>query len=128
MFLLILCSIRFVARQGLPLRGHGGDLDSNFLQILYVQSVSFPELKTCISKKTDKYTSPVIQNECLQIMALCIVRQIADKIGKACVIALWQMNILTLQTRNSLQFALGGLTVIFKITTILLVCLKWIAL
>ena len=40
-----------------------------------------------MTKKTDKYTSPVIQNECLQIMALHIVQQIVDKRGKASVMA-----------------------------------------
>ena len=39
MFLLILRSIRYLARQGLPLRGHGGDVDSNFMQLLHFQSV-----------------------------------------------------------------------------------------
>ena len=83
MFLLILRSIRYLARQGLPLRGHCGDVDSNFMQLLHFQSVSFPELKTWMAKKTDKYTSPVIQNECMQIMALQIVRNIANKICKS---------------------------------------------
>ena len=82
MFLLILRSIRYLARQGLPLRGHGGDVDSNFMQLLHFQSVSFSELKNWITKKTDKYTSPIIQIECMQIMALNIVRKKADKICK----------------------------------------------
>ena len=73
MFLLILRSIRFLARQGLPLRGHCGEADSNFMQLLHFQTASFPDLKTWITKKTDKYTSPIIQNECMQIMALQIV-------------------------------------------------------
>ena len=67
----------------MQLRGHGGDVDGNFLQILYLQNVSFPELNTWINKKTDKYISPVIQNEYLQIMGLRIIQQIADKIGKS---------------------------------------------
>eukprot|EP00117_Sycon_ciliatum_P030833 scpid51445/ scgid24231/ len=34
MFLRILENVRFLARQGLALRGHGDDSDSNFLQLL----------------------------------------------------------------------------------------------
>ena len=79
-FLLVLHSIRYPARRGLPLRGHCGDVNSNFMQLLHFQSISFPELKSWIAKKTDKYTSPVIQNECMQIMALNIIRDIANKI------------------------------------------------
>ena len=37
-FLKILSNIRFLARQGLPLRGHGDESDSNFNQLLRVQS------------------------------------------------------------------------------------------
>ena len=46
MFLIILESIRFLARQGLPLRGHLSDADSNFIQILHLQGrVAFPEIE-----------------------------------------------------------------------------------
>ena len=76
MFLIILESIRFLARQGLPLRGHLSDADSNFIQILHFQGrVAVPEIEAWMSKKTNKYTAPSIQNECLEIMALEIVRQ-----------------------------------------------------
>ena len=73
MFLRILHNLRFLARQGLPLRGCEGDTDSNFLQLLCLQHVDFPEIMPWLSRKTNKYTSHDIQNECLQFMALHIL-------------------------------------------------------
>jgi hypothetical protein len=81
MFMKILQNIRFLARQGLPLRGSKDDLDvQNFIQLLQLQAIDCPELKTWMNKKTNKYTSHSIQNECLQIMALQILRQVSHNI------------------------------------------------
>ena len=52
--------------------------------ILHLQDrVAFPEIEAWMNKKTNKYTSPSIQNECLEIMALQIVRQKAQSIGRS---------------------------------------------
>ena len=80
MFRRILQNVRFLARQGLPLRGHGDGADSNFVQLLRLRALDTPDVLTWMEKKTDKYTSSDIQNECLQIMALNIVRQISASI------------------------------------------------
>ena len=80
MFLRILQNIRFFARQGLPLRGSDGDFDSNFIQLLRLQEADFPEIQEWMSKKANKYTSHDIQNECLQIMALQILRKVSHNI------------------------------------------------
>ena len=40
-FMAILDSIQYLARQGIPLRGHGSDEDSNFFQLLMVKSKEF---------------------------------------------------------------------------------------
>ncbi len=80
MLLKVLQNIRFLARQGLPLRGGDSDADSHFIQLLYLRSVDCPELKPWMSKKSNKYTSPQIQNECLQIMALQILRKVSQNI------------------------------------------------
>ena len=37
----ILDSIQYLARQGIPLRGHGSDEDSNFFQLLMMKSKEF---------------------------------------------------------------------------------------
>ena len=78
MFIRILQNIRYLARQGLPFRGKNEDTDSNFIQLL--RSSDSPEIIEWMRKKSNKYTSPVIQNECLQIMALRIIRQVSQNI------------------------------------------------
>ena len=79
-FLTILQNLAFLARQGLPLRGGQGDMESNFTQLLYLRSNDYPDILDWMKKKTDKYTCHDIQNECLQIMALNIVRQLSRDI------------------------------------------------
>lgn len=57
MFLKVLQIIKFLARQGLPLRSSDKDTDSNFIQLLYLRGVDCPEVKSWMNKKTNKYTS-----------------------------------------------------------------------
>ena len=78
-FMKILSNIRFLARQGLALRGHGDKSDSNFMQLLLLRGEDDPRIENWIKKKTDKYvyTSPEMQNEMLKVMALHILRDIA---------------------------------------------------
>ncbi|XP_053398113.1 zinc finger MYM-type protein 1-like [Mercenaria mercenaria] len=78
--LKILRSIRFLARQGLALRGHD-DNNSNFIQLLKLHGQADDSILTWLEKKTDKFTSGDIQNEILQIMALGILRRVAANIG-----------------------------------------------
>ena len=80
MFRKILQNLRFLARQGLSLRGHGDGADSNFTQLLRLRAFDSPAVLSWMEKKTDKYMSSDIQNECLQIMALSILRQISASI------------------------------------------------
>ena len=82
MFRRILQSIRYLARQGLPLRGHDDGVNSNFMQLLRLQAFDCLGVLTWMDKKTNKYTSGDIQNECLQVMALHILRQISSDIAK----------------------------------------------
>ena len=77
MLVKIFENIRFLARQGLPLRGNDRDVDSNFIQLLHLHGVDCPEVKPWMKKKTNKYTSHDIQNECLQVMALQILREVS---------------------------------------------------
>ena len=85
-FLLILRNIKFLARQGLPLRGasqDGGEVDSNFHQLLTVFSEFQPSLQKWLEKKKGKYTSADMQNEMLKVMALQILRGLARSIGES---------------------------------------------
>lgn len=70
-------SIRFLARQGIALRGDDDEKDSNFMQLLFLRASNDPELLLWLERKTNNYTSPDIQNELLKIMALRILRDIS---------------------------------------------------
>lgn len=79
--LTIISAIRFLARQGLPLRGSyvssdGCETNSNFLQLLHLCKEDIPVLYTWLQRSQDRYTSPSIQNELLEIMANMILRKI----------------------------------------------------
>ena len=82
--LKVIQNMRFLARQGLALRGHEGDKrDSNFIQLLHLRSEDEPTILRYLEKKRDKYCSHHTQNELLQIMALKVTREIVDAIRTA---------------------------------------------
>ena len=76
-------NIRFLARQGIALRGDEDEKDSNFIQLLHLLAIKQPELINWMQQKTSKYTSAQIQNELLSIMGSSVVRDIAAKIQNA---------------------------------------------
>ncbi|CAM1298331.1 Uncharacterised protein at_DN2170 [Pycnogonum litorale] len=79
MFSRILENIRFLARQGLALRGNGDDADSNFIKLLRLRASDCPAILSWLDKKTNNYVSvTVIQNECLKIMCLQLLRQVSS--------------------------------------------------
>ena len=73
MFKRILQNLCYLTRQGLALRVHGSGDNSNFTQLLQLRAHDCPEILTWMAKKTNKYTSAAMQNECLEVMALHIV-------------------------------------------------------
>ena len=73
-------NIQFLSRQGIAMRGDLDESDSNFMQLLMLRGIDDPMIKQTVEKKTDKYTSPQIQNEILSILALRILRDIGDSI------------------------------------------------
>ena len=75
--------LRFMTRQGLAIRGDGDEMDSNFHQLLILKGFDDVTIHALLAKKQDKYTSPQIQNELLQTMALSIIRDIALSIREA---------------------------------------------
>ena len=89
-------AIKFLGCQRLAL---GGDSDEKIV-ILTLKAFDSGEITKWLKRKTNKYTSPEIQNEMLKIMALNILRSvvgnISDRFPKSCV-----MNEQTLQTENS---------------------------
>lgn len=57
------------------MRGHDDGANSNFMQLMHLRAFDCPDVIAWMEKKTNKYTSGDIQNECLQVMALYILRQ-----------------------------------------------------
>ena len=78
--LKILSNIRFLARQGMALRGDGNESNSNFVQMMKLHGEDDSKLVKWMKKKTNKTTSAEMQNKMLQVMALKILREIAENI------------------------------------------------
>lgn len=82
----IISTICFLARQGLPLRGSyvssdGCETNGNFLQLLHLRKEDIPVLDTWLQRSQDRFTSPSIQNELLEIMANMILRKITRSVS-----------------------------------------------
>ena len=76
-----LSNVKFLARQALPLRGHGSGEDSKFTQIYILREEYNQRLKAWrTEKKINKYVHSTIQNEMMQIIALRVLREVAQNI------------------------------------------------
>ena len=75
---VIFNAIRYLARQGLALRGHETD-GGNLMQLLKFKSKDSPDLKTWLMRKYDM-TSPERQNEILVMFSHTILRGICENI------------------------------------------------
>ena len=56
-------SIRYLARQGLALRGDGDEDDGNLLQLLKLKGEDDPAMLEWLKRKVNKYTSHEILND-----------------------------------------------------------------
>ena len=61
----IISCLRYLARQGFPLRDHGDDKDSNFTKLLKFRAENDRVLLEWL-EKNQNCTSPEIQNELLK--------------------------------------------------------------
>ena len=77
MLLKILSSIRYLARQGLALRGDGDEDDGNFLQLLKLKGEDDSAMLEWLKRKVNKYTSHEIQNDIIKVMAMHVLRNVA---------------------------------------------------
>lgn len=77
----IFTSIRYLAEQGLPLRGHS-DGNGNFEALLQLRIADVPALDPWLNRYCS-YTSPAIQNEILSLFGQQLVRSIAASIRNA---------------------------------------------
>lgn len=91
---VIFTSIKYLARQGLALRGHR-DGEGNFHQLLQLRALDNQNLKQWMMRSID-YTSYLAQNEILQLLAHDVVRSIA-----ADVIAAKQFSVIVDGTQDS---------------------------
>ena len=78
--LKIVENVKFLARQGLPLRGDESEENSNFNQLNKKDAKYDKIFQDWLEKKTQKYTSHDIQNEIIEIMAHKILRTIIEQI------------------------------------------------
>ena len=81
MLMKLLSCIRYLARQGLPLRGHHEDPQSfggNLYQLLLQQAQDCLQMKTWLCRR--EYISPEIVNELIKIMGQTVLRQILAEI------------------------------------------------
>ena len=81
--LTILQNVKFLARQGLPLRGDGNEDNSNFMQLLMLRAEDNPGIHDWLKRKNDTYTSKEIQNEIIKLMAHACLRQICAELQAA---------------------------------------------
>ena len=70
-------SIRYLARQGLALRGDGDEDDGNFLQLLKLKGEDDPAMLEWIKRKVNKYTLHEFQNDIVKVMAMHVLRNVA---------------------------------------------------
>ena len=76
-------SVKFLARQGIPLRGDGNERDSKFMQLLYLHGSDDPQFLTGLQQRSDRFISPQIQNKIIKVMAVNILRAIVTFVQDA---------------------------------------------
>jgi len=81
--LKLISNMKYLTRQGLSLRGHGDESDSNFMQLMILRAEDDSRIMDWLEKKTDKYTSPEMQNELIKTMALQVLRKVVVSISLA---------------------------------------------
>lgn len=99
----------FLSRQGLAFRGDGDGSDSNFMQLLQMRAEDDQLLMKWKGKKTNKYTSPEIQNELIETMANKVLR-----------------NIITHIQKSSFYTIMADETADASNTEQLVICLRWV--
>ena len=80
-FLKILENLRFLCRQGLPMLGDSNN--GNFIQLLLSEARYGSRIYKWLEKKGDKFTHSTIQNECLKLMSVLILRNISKNVKQS---------------------------------------------
>lgn len=72
-------TVRFLATQGIPLRGHDEE-KSNFLQLLSLRSKDIPLLKSWLERSSYKWISHDIMDEILQLLSRTVQKMKLEQI------------------------------------------------
>ena len=80
MLLKVLSSLRFLLKQGLPIRGHTNEV-GNLYQLLTLRSEDCPPLSSWLQNQ--QYMSPVIINEMIKLMGNELLRQLLVRIRES---------------------------------------------
>ena len=84
LLLKLLSCIQFLARQGLPFRGHRENADcfeGNLYQLLLLQALNFPQMEMWLRQR--EYISPEIINEVIMMMGQAVLREILTEIKRS---------------------------------------------
>lgn len=76
----IMESIRYLAVQGIPLRGHTEE-QSNFVQLLKLRSLDSPLLKSWLERSKYRWISHDVINEILTLLSLNVQRKLLTRIS-----------------------------------------------
>lgn len=77
--LTIITTLKYLARQGLPIRGHT-DQNSNFMTLLQVRCAEVKGLERWLTRKTS-WTSHQLQEEIIHLMSSTVMRQLAAEMN-----------------------------------------------
>lgn len=109
MLMKLLHSIKYLARQGLPLRGHHEDslsFEGNLYQLLLLHATYCPEMTAWLSRR--EYISPDIVNELIRMMGQSLLRTLLREIRSSLSFAIWLTKQLTCPITNSCRCQFVG--------------------
>ena len=80
MLLKIVSSLRYLARQGLAVRGDGNEKDCNLAQLLRLKGEDDSLMLEWLERKYNKYTLPEIHNELLSVMGRSVILSVMGRL------------------------------------------------
>jgi len=106
MLQIILSTVRFLARQGLALRGSNNDAESNLIQLLKLRAEDHPLLTRWMERQTNKYTSHEIQDEMLKIMGRSVLNSILSLIHESTYVSIMVDETTDISNKEQLTLAM----------------------
>lgn len=99
----IITSLRYLAMQGIPIRGHT-DETSNLMNLLHLRSEDSNELKRWLNQGSYKWISHDIQNEIVNLMAHAVLRKVLDDVKKAVYFSIIADETTDINTKEQFSF------------------------